>query len=171
MARKAKAEFGIGSMAYKEEPAQTQGNDYTAQIEAVRADTSLDPAEKKKQLRKLRKLIRKSAGYQRQPRAASNPDQPRKVKGTPLPTISFDDLFKACKELVAKKKLKNVSSKEEAGMGFSLTLSAKEGVTNPETFLEKYKARWGKYPTQYDFIQLPKETLFLLGPVLKGDVQ
>lgn len=140
-----------------------------AEKQRIQSDSTLDPAEKKKLLRKLRKQIRKAPGFVKQPRAPRlEADGSVRVKNSQarqlVQAVDMKVLVKAVEDMVQDKKLKHVSIKTEPGYGFPLFVCAGLGISDPQVLVDKFKSRWGIEPKQYDMLKFEKEVLFLLGP-------
>lgn len=137
--------------------------DLIAEIEKVRADTTLEPEAKKKALKKLRRQIRKSSGYNRKARSIKE----AKVSKTSAVQFTPDEILHQLEEFIAEKGLGEIPL-DQPGYAFSVLLASQEPTyTGIEVFFEKYRQRWGQEPTEARFLKAGKDTLFLLGPVFK----
>jgi len=158
--------------------------DYVEQIEKIKNDSSLSADQKKKELKRLRRMIRKNrspeekAASRRRVRAEGPADpntpvtrahnRPKTVIVSDEPAIPLPEFIEKLESEIKSRKLKQFDSKKQAGLAFPLVLCLKQSITEPQVLFDKFKARWGKEATEYSFITLPKETLFLLGPVTEA---
>lgn len=143
-----------------------------AEKERISRDTTLNPEERKKLLRRLRKQIRSGGGSSRPERDPSG-ETPRtstrkaqRAAQTPQAIYTreeFEGLLRTASEELG---LREMSSHAEAGYAFSVKAAVEAGV-EPSVVFEKFKQRWNREPEQFAFIVRSMDTLFLLGPVQK----
>jgi hypothetical protein len=145
-------------------------NELIAKKEAIASDTSISAEERKKQLRRLRKQIRGAGGGASPTGEPRSPREPkaRASRVAHGEQISYEDLLVKTQEHLTNSGLKEFDCRPlegqpgNSGYGFPIAVSAKAGVTDPQAFLEKFKARWGKLPDEFSYIVLPHETILLL---------
>jgi hypothetical protein len=161
-------EFGF----HRRRNLMTTVDELIAQKEAVAKDSSLSPEERKVQLRKIRKALRKASGHVAQPR---DPNQPTKSatkrareggRSHYAPAVDFQTLLVKTKEYFeSQKEMTEYSPKDRPGYSFPLALCASQGIDDPEVFVRKFQERWKVQPTEYAFLNFTKDTMLFLGPL------
>lgn len=147
-------------------------DDLIARKQEIMNDATLSPAEKKKQLRTLRKQIRKAGGSSqrkpKEPKAETSSVFKGTKKKTPALDITIEQLKSNIQEFCEKQELKFFDHKNTPGYAFSLKLCIDAGAVDPALMINKFRERWGIKPTEYSFITLGShDILFLIGPVQK----
>lgn len=131
-----------------------------AQLDAIKKDTSLSAEDRKKQLRKLRKQVRKASGHVRAPRESSEVRQAKSRASD----LGIPELASRCRSAAQNLELPTYDMFQEGGYGFSLKLALEVGIEDPTIFFKRFEERWKHPPTQFAIHTMPHDTLFLLGP-------
>lgn len=142
----------------------------------IEARTDLDPEERHKLLRRIRKQIRQAGGSSKH--AGSEPGVPRAKRerrsnfaAPVIQSMSDDQLTSFVNEIRAflqdglgmPERAETVSS--EFGHVFDLKQSFLHGFTNPEQFLIRFRELWNKQPGWWYIRKQGNVPLLFLGPV------
>ncbi len=131
--------------------------EFLDEIEVIKNDASLSPEEKKKKIKRLRRKIRKH--------------EVKVIDHPQLRKTLEDYLVKLPQEFEKR----GIPAKTLFGNGlppaytFDLTLANRAGSPPAESFIQKYKARWGMEHPYYEIKQTSSRPtdvyLLMLGPI------